>query len=66
MRSVLPSAEAVAKAEDAGAETVETRLSREDNSVNHDIDGYVFFDARITATASGRPSMQHHSELKSC
>lgn len=55
-------AEAVNRAKEAGAEMLETQLGREDNSVDHDIDGYVFFDARITATASGRPSLRTDSE----
>jgi N-methylhydantoinase A/oxoprolinase/acetone carboxylase beta subunit len=48
---------AVQQAHAAGAEVVETRVSREDNSVNHNIDGYVFFDTCVTAIASGRPRL---------
>jgi N-methylhydantoinase A/oxoprolinase/acetone carboxylase beta subunit len=54
----IASAEAVERAREAGAESVVTRVSREDNSVDHDIDGFLFFDARITVTASGRPRLQ--------
>ena len=30
-------------------------FSQEDNQVNNDIDGNVFFEATVTATAWGRP-----------
>lgn len=39
----------------AGADQVETVLSRRENRVDDDIDGSVFFDATISAVASGRP-----------
>lgn len=53
----LALANAVKQAREAGAEAVETSVARVDNSVSHDIDGYLFFDSRITATASGRPKL---------
>jgi N-methylhydantoinase A/oxoprolinase/acetone carboxylase beta subunit len=48
--------EALQLAEQAGATAIKIQLSRENNEVDHDIDGYLFLDTRITATASGRPS----------
>ncbi len=40
---------------EAGAERAEVTLERRDNSVDHDIDGFLFVEACITATASGPP-----------
>jgi N-methylhydantoinase A/oxoprolinase/acetone carboxylase beta subunit len=45
-------------ARDAGAEAVEVRLSSEDNHIRHDVDGELFLETRITATASGRPDIR--------
>jgi hypothetical protein len=41
----------------AGAESMDVRLSSEDNHVHHDVDGDLFLKTRITATASGRPDL---------
>jgi N-methylhydantoinase A/oxoprolinase/acetone carboxylase beta subunit len=46
---------ATARALEAGAASVSVEFSQEDNSVNNDIDGHMFFEARVTATASGPP-----------
>jgi hypothetical protein len=40
---------------EAGAAHAEVVFSQSDNSVNNDIDGNVFFEAVVTATASGPP-----------
>jgi uncharacterized protein YbjQ (UPF0145 family) len=47
--------EAHANALEAGAASVEVRFSQEDNNVNNDIDGNMFFEAVVTATAFGPP-----------
>jgi len=39
----------------AGARQVALAFSQRDNSVNNDIDGHMFFEATVTATASGTP-----------
>lgn len=49
----LASADAMVQALDAGAAHAEVVLSRQDNQVDNDIDGTMFFESRITATASG-------------
>jgi N-methylhydantoinase A/oxoprolinase/acetone carboxylase beta subunit len=49
-------AEAAARA--AGASAVDIRLMREANHVQHDIDGELFLETRVTATASGRPALK--------
>jgi N-methylhydantoinase A/oxoprolinase/acetone carboxylase beta subunit len=49
----LASAEARVRAIDAGAASATVVLSQLDNQVNNDIDGSMFFEARVTATASG-------------
>ena len=51
----LAAAEAVARALEAGAATANVVLSQIDNQVSNDIDGDMFFEARVTATASGAP-----------
>jgi len=51
----LAKEEALRLAVAAGAESVEIVLSRSDNQVSHDIDGELFLDCQITATATGRP-----------
>jgi len=51
----LASADAMAQALDAGAADAEVVLSQQDNRVDNDIDGNMFFEARVTATASGPP-----------
>ncbi len=51
----LAGAAALAQALDAGAAHAEVVLSQHDNQVVNDIDGNMFFEARVTATASGPP-----------
>ena len=41
--------------ESAGAAGLEVRLSRDVNQVHHDLDGDLFLEMQITATATGRP-----------
>jgi N-methylhydantoinase A/oxoprolinase/acetone carboxylase beta subunit len=53
----LASRDAEALAVAAGSEQVEISLTRVDNHVEHDIDGELFLETRITATATGRPAM---------
>jgi N-methylhydantoinase A/oxoprolinase/acetone carboxylase beta subunit len=48
--------EAKSLAKQAGAEMIETSLLRADNHVKHDIDGDLFLETRVTATATGRPA----------
>ena len=43
------------RAMQAGAAHVSVALSQQDNQVSNDIDGGMFFEARVTATASGPP-----------
>ncbi len=49
----LASAEARERALEAGAASATVMLSRWNNQVDNDIDGNMFFEARVTATASG-------------
>jgi N-methylhydantoinase A/oxoprolinase/acetone carboxylase beta subunit len=51
----LAGQEAHARAMAAGAAHAEVVYSQRSNSVNNDIDGNVFFEAVVTATASGAP-----------
>ncbi len=51
----LASADAMVQALDAGAAHAEVVLSQQENRVDNDIDGSLFFEARVTATASGPP-----------
>ena len=51
----IASAEARQRALDAGAAGVAVELSQQDNQVKNDIDGDMFFEARVTATAFGPP-----------
>jgi N-methylhydantoinase A/oxoprolinase/acetone carboxylase beta subunit len=44
-------------ARQAGAEAVEVQLEHADNHVHHDIDGELFLECRVTATATGRPAL---------
>jgi hypothetical protein len=44
----------------AGADGVSVTFSQTDNTVNNDIDGNMFFEAIVTATASGPPCMRVH------
>jgi N-methylhydantoinase A/oxoprolinase/acetone carboxylase beta subunit len=43
---------------EAGADEVELAYTQSRNSVDHDIDGSVFFEAVVTATASGAPRLR--------
>jgi N-methylhydantoinase A/oxoprolinase/acetone carboxylase beta subunit len=51
----LAAAEATQNALSAGADGVQVAFSQTDNTVNNDIDGNMFFEAIVTATASGAP-----------
>jgi len=51
----LASEEALVHARAAGAAHATVVLSQLDNQVHNDIDGDMFFEARVTATASGPP-----------
>jgi hypothetical protein len=51
----LAAVEATARATEAGAASARVEFSQEDNQVSNDIDGNMFFEARVTATASGPP-----------
>ncbi len=42
----------------AGASEMEIRLSHEENHIHHDLDGDLFLEMRITATATGRPGVR--------
>jgi N-methylhydantoinase A/oxoprolinase/acetone carboxylase beta subunit len=48
-------AAALQRALQAGADDPQVSFSQEDNQVTNDIDGNLFFEARVTATASGAP-----------
>lgn len=52
---VLVRAEAIKLATHAGAESIEVTLSKQENRVDHDIDGELFLDCEVIATATGRP-----------
>lgn len=52
----LAAQEATKRAMEAGAASASVEFSRDDNQVDNDIDGSVFFEARVTATASGPPA----------
>jgi N-methylhydantoinase A/oxoprolinase/acetone carboxylase beta subunit len=52
--------EATENALSAGADGVQVAFSQTDNTVNNDIDGNMFFEAIVTATASGAPRMRVH------
>ncbi|RFO95190.1 hydantoinase/oxoprolinase family protein [Rhodoferax lacus] len=56
----LAAAEATQNALDAGADGVRVDFSQTDNTVNNDIDGNMFFEAIVTATASGKPCIRAH------
>ncbi len=53
----LTGAQARELALEAGAAEIELEYSQSRNSVDHDIDGSVFFEAVVTATSSGAPSL---------
>jgi N-methylhydantoinase A/oxoprolinase/acetone carboxylase beta subunit len=54
----LAAAEATQNALSAGADSVSVSFSQTDNTVNNDIDGNMFFEAIVTATASGAPCIR--------
>jgi len=54
----LTGAQARSLALEAGADGVELVHTQSRNAVDHDIDGSVFFEAVVTATASGAPRLQ--------
>ena len=58
----LASIEAMSHAMEAGAAHAKVALSQVDNKVSNDIDGDMFFEARVTATASGPPLTRQHKE----
>jgi N-methylhydantoinase A/oxoprolinase/acetone carboxylase beta subunit len=43
-------------AQQAGAADIEVHIESADNHVHHDIDGDLFLESRVTATATGRPA----------
>lgn len=47
--------QALSAAQAAGATSVEVVVSKEENHITHDIDGELFLDCEIIATATGRP-----------
>lgn len=51
----IASQKALQLALSAGAVAPEVKVKREENAVAHDIDGYVFFEATVVATATGVP-----------
>jgi hypothetical protein len=53
----LAAARARRLALDAGAADCEVRVEHAANQVRHDIDGELFLESRITATATGRPAV---------
>jgi hypothetical protein len=59
----LAAKQANANALTAGAATVQVKFSQADNSVNNDIDGNMFFEAIVTATASGAPRTTLDEEM---
>jgi N-methylhydantoinase A/oxoprolinase/acetone carboxylase beta subunit len=48
--------EAQMLAKEAGASSIEISISHSHNHIKHDIDGELFLDCIVTASASGRPS----------
>jgi N-methylhydantoinase A/oxoprolinase/acetone carboxylase beta subunit len=56
----LAGAEAQARALQAGAASATLNFAQSDNSVSNDIDGHMFFEAIVTAIASGPPSTLGH------
>jgi hypothetical protein len=56
----LAAAEATQNAISAGADGATVAFSQTDNTVNNDIDGNMFFEAIVTATASGAPCTRAH------
>ncbi len=60
----LASSEAMSRAILAGAAHASVELSQQDNQVSNDIDGDMFFEARVTATASGPPLTRTYREAQ--
>jgi hypothetical protein len=56
----LAAAAASHNALSAGSDGVTVAFSQTDNSVNNDIDGNMFFEAIVTASASGAPRVRTH------
>ena len=56
----LAAGEAHLRALQAGAAQVDVHFAQSDNSVSNDIDGHMFFEAIVTAIASGPPVMLSH------
>ena len=56
----LAGAEAESRALQAGAAEATISFSQQDNNVNNDIDGNMFFEALVTATASGPPVVKSY------
>jgi N-methylhydantoinase A/oxoprolinase/acetone carboxylase beta subunit len=54
----LASEQAAKQAETAGATEVEICLKHDENHVHHDVDGDLFLEMQVVATASGRPAFQ--------
>jgi N-methylhydantoinase A/oxoprolinase/acetone carboxylase beta subunit len=54
----LAAVEATQNALSAGAASIRVAFSQTDNTVNNDIDGNMFFEAIVTATASGAPCVR--------
>ncbi|EPJ45649.1 MAG: hypothetical protein OFPII_26640 [Osedax symbiont Rs1] len=54
----LAKAAAIRLASAAGAIDIEVSISKTNNQVKHDIDGELFLDCRVSATAIGRPDCQ--------
>ncbi|MCP4047573.1 MAG: hypothetical protein GY732_16480, partial [Gammaproteobacteria bacterium] len=48
----------------AGAGEMEIRLSQEGKHIHHDMDGDLFLEMCITATATGRPGIKEILTLK--
>ncbi|MEO6624582.1 MAG: hydantoinase/oxoprolinase family protein [Burkholderiaceae bacterium] len=61
----LAAAEAMTRALEAGAASASVVLSQLDNRVTNDIDGDMFFEARVTATASGSPLTRARAAIRS-
>jgi N-methylhydantoinase A/oxoprolinase/acetone carboxylase beta subunit len=59
----VAAASARARAHTAGAPNPELTITTDENRVDHDIDGSVFFEATVCATATGSPGHQlvHHA-----
>jgi hypothetical protein len=52
-------------AQAAGADVMNIKLSQDENHVHNDIDGDLFLETRITATAIGQPMIQKNHSPKS-